>query len=106
MFDVNFYCIQRPMYVPSYEEYEQFTLAKERLAKEYQAALEESPAAFDEVIDQIVTRQFDTWSQLLWKIATDSNNYLDAAIELRELMRVHTLRVADTQAQRELTKPV
>jgi hypothetical protein len=93
------------MYVPSYEEYEQFTLAKERLAKEYQESLQESPAAFDEVIDQIVTQQFDTWSQLLLKIA-NRDDYLDAAIELRELMRVHTLRVADTQAQRELTKPV
>ena len=101
----NFYCIQRPMYIPSFEEYEQFTINKERLAKELQEALQESPAAFDEVIDQIVTRQFDTWSQLLWKIA-NHDDYLDAAIELRELMRVHTLRVADTQAQRELTKPV
>jgi hypothetical protein len=93
------------MYIPSYDEFEQFNLAKERLTQRYREELEESPNNFDEVIDHLVVQQYDTWSRLLWRIA-NQNDFLDAAIELRELMRSMTLQVSELNAHRELTQPI
>jgi hypothetical protein len=97
--------IGRPMFVPSYEEYSLWQLAHESLSERHLETLMESSEAFFEVIDDAFVRENEQMNVLLWKLA-HQDDFLDIAIELRELLRRHSLYVAERQAKLELTKPV
>jgi hypothetical protein len=101
----TFSMIGQPMYIPSYEEYSLYRLAHEALSARHLETLMESSEDFFEVIDDVFVRQYERMNILLWKLA-HQDDFLDTAIELRELLRSHAVYVAERQAKHELTKPV